>query len=455
MDFSFWMLKIARPTVRLSILLLALLVCVSCGDVFRPIAIPIIPTPPNPAGFHTVFVLSNNGSSDPGSSFAINVSGDTDTGVAKTGIAPVHAAILPNLSRIYIANSGEDTLSTYAPSSFTNVTTISLPAGSKPSFVGTAQNDVIYVADTGLNTVSLVSTSSNIVTKTLAVGANPVALAETPDSKQVFVVNQGDNTVSLISTTDNTVVRAIPVGVAPVAAVARFDSQRAYVLNRDSGTVSVIDTTLATDVSQNPVISSATVGVGANFMFYDQHLSRLYVVNPTTRQVPVLDISKDPPIALPTIDLGAGPSPPCPAGCVVSAVTALVDGTRAYVVSYQQSATCAVTTDTPPCISTNVTVVSTTGNSIIKTINVDPGGTGEVTAVPACDPARFRRFIVASGDTSRVYVSNCDAGNAAIIRTSDDTYVLNLTAPNGILSPTAPPGAQPPPQNPVFILVGN
>ena len=443
-----------RRSVCLAILLLLVAAWAGCGDYFRPIAIPIIPTPPNPAGFHDVFVLSNNGTNNPGTSFSIDVSGDTDVGVAAVGIAPVHAAITPNLSRVYVANSGEDSISSYAPLSFTQVTTISLPVGSKPVFVGTAQNDAVYVAESGSNTVSVISTSNNVVSKAVGVGTTPVALVETPDSKQVYVVNQGSGDVSVISTVDDTVARTITVDSAPVWVAARFDSQRVYVLNRDSGTISVIDTTKINS-TDNPVIGSASVGAGADYMFYDQHLNRLYVVNPTTRQVPVFDVSVDPPKALPIIDLGAGPSPACPAGCMVSSVTSLVDGTRAYVVSYQVNATCAVTTDAPPCVSTNVTVVSTTGNTIIKTINVDPGGTNEVTAAPTCDGVQFRRFIVASGDTSRVYVSNCDAGSAAVIRTSDDTHVLDLTAPNGILSPTAPPGAQPPPQNPVFILVGS
>jgi len=455
MDLSPRVLKTARLALCLALLALASLICISCGDYFRPIAIPIIPTPPNPAGFHDLFVLSNNGANDPGTSFSIDVSGDTDVGVASLGIAPVFAAITPSLGRIFVANSGEDSLSTFAPLNPSGVTTISLASGSKPVFVGTAQNDVMYVAESGTNMLDEVSTTSNVVTKSLGVGSTPVALTETPDSKQVYVVNRDSNNVTVISTADNSVIGTIGVDAAPVWAIARFDSQRVYILSRDGGTISVIDTTLVGDATQNPVIESIPVGAGATSMFYDQHLSRLYVVNPTTGQVPVFDISADPAKALPTIDLTAGPTPPCPAGCIVSSVTALVDGTRVYVASYQVNATCAVTTDTPPCVSTNVTVVSTTGNEIIKTINVDPGGTGEVTALPACDAAQFRRFIAASGDTSRVYVSNCDAGSAAIIRTSDDTHILDLTAPAGILPPTAPPGSQPPPQNPVFILLGN
>ena len=452
MDFSPSPLKSVRLSLRLAVLMLLLFAWSGCGDTFRPIAIPIPPVPPNPAGFHDVFVLSNNGASDAGSSFSIDVSGDTEVGVATLGIAPVHAAITPNLSRIYVANSGEDSVSSYAPQSFTAVTTISLPLGSKPVFVGTTENATAYVANAGNNTVSVISVASNVVSKTLNVGNNPIALTETPDAKHVYVLNQGDGSVSVISTADDTAAGTIPVGGSPVWAVARFDSEQVYVLDSATGNISVINANTQTVTPQTTQISA---GPGANYMFYDQHLNRLYVVNPTARQVPVFDVSGNLPVALPTIDLGAGVSPPCPAGCVVASVTALLDGTRAYVVSYQESGTCAVTTDVPPCVSTNVTVVSTTGNNIIKTMNVDPGGTGEVTAVAACDAVRFRRFIAASADTTRVFVSNCDAGDAAVVRTSDDSHLLDLKAPGGILPPTAPPGAQPPPQNPVFILVGS
>jgi hypothetical protein len=38
-------------------------------------------------------------------------------------------------------------------------------------------------------------------------------------------------------------------------------------------------------------------------------------------------------------------------------------------------------------------------------------------------------FVAAAADSSRVYVGNCDAGNTTIIRTSDNTEVLNMPAP--------------------------
>ncbi len=109
----------------------------------------------------------------------------------------------------------------------------------------------------------------------IAVGNNPVALAETPDQKKLYAVNEGDGTVSSIDLVDRTVVQTIATGATPVWAVARSDSARVYVLNSGSGTLSAIDT------ASDAVLSNVPVGAGANFMTYDGKLNRLYVTNPS------------------------------------------------------------------------------------------------------------------------------------------------------------------------------
>src|SRR5213080_3051037 len=85
---------------------------------------------------------------DSGTGTRIDVSGDTNVGVATVGLGPVHAALLPNGSRIYVANSLEDTISSYALTSLTPVTT-SLPFGSRPVFVHATENGMMYVANIG------------------------------------------------------------------------------------------------------------------------------------------------------------------------------------------------------------------------------------------------------------------------------------------------------------------
>jgi YVTN family beta-propeller protein len=413
MNFRCW-------TRVLGILVLGL-IGISCGDQYRPVAIPIVGAPPDPAAFHFVLVLSDNGTHDPGASSRLDVSGDTNLGVAQLGLGPAHAALTPNGSRVYVTNSLEDTVSSYTPSAATSVTTTSLPGGSNPIFAHTTENGTVYVANFGSNTVAAISTSNNVLLSPLIpVGSHPVALAETPDQKKLYAVNQGDGTVSSISVVDRAVVQTIATGATPVWAVARSDSARIYVLNSGSGTISAVDT------SSDVVIGSVTVGVGANYMVYDSKLNRLYVTNPAVNTLTAVSIAADPPAVLFTVPVAASPT----------TVAALPDGSRAYVASVSLSGGSA---------TSQLTVVNASDGSVRTVI--------PLSSVPAaCGTGRFELFTAASADSSRVYVGNCDAGKTHIIRTSDDTKVLDMPAPLSAVTP--PNGGNPLPQNPVFVLAG-
>ena len=520
-------MKFWRAARVLGVLILGL-IGASCGDQYRPVAIPIIPPPPNPQSVHFVLVFSVNGAINPGASSRMDVSGDTNVGVAQLGLGPNHATLISNATKVYAVNTQEDTVSSYSPTpgtTATSVSTTSLPTGSNPVFVTTTEGGTVYVANYSLGTVAAISTSTNIVLSPLiTVGANPVALAETPDQKKLYAVNQGDGTVTPISLADRTVIPAVATGAAPVWAVARSDSGRIYVLNNGSGTVSTIDTTSDT------LLSTVPVGAGANYMAYDSKLNRLYVTNPTANTVTALSVATDPPTVL--------FATPVPATPVYVAV--LPDGTRVYAVSFTKTPPCtSIALDTQPCVTSEVTVINTTDGSVRKTIPLEstinitaasqgnsgttysytllsgpalrPGmemvisgmadagnngtftlvavnagtftvangngttaasqsGTGTVVAEVSttnptgCDISglgvpggvlggvRFRLSVAASGDSSKVVVGKCDAGSITILRTSDDTPVLDLSAPLSAVTP--PNGGNALPQNPVFVLAG-
>ncbi|MBS1853227.1 MAG: YncE family protein [Acidobacteria bacterium] len=438
--------QVARAGAALALLT----VCLSCGDTFRPVAIPVTQPPPDPSTFHYVVSLSVNGVTcnpstpssdsfcDRGASTRIDVSGDSNVGVAKLGPGPVHGMVTPNGAKIYVANSLEDSLSSYSPSDATTVATVGLPAGSVPVFVHSTQNDTVYVANAGNNTVSAVATATNAVTSTIPVGSNPIALAETPDATKLYVVNQGDGTVTAVNVSDKTVSRTIPVGASPVWAIARTDSKKVYVLNSGAGTISTIEP--FTDTLSSTV--SLGTGAGANFMRYDKTLNRLYVTNPGASTLTIVDVSGDTPVVLISVPVPAAPV----------SVALLPNGTRAYVASYQINGSTQ---------SSQVTVIDTQTFAVRKTISFDDV---TVSSLPTgCDTARFRVSIAAPSVSGRVYVSNCDAGYTAIIRTTDDTVIMNtlvtpptqltITAPYSSFTPS-PVGAVPPPQNPVFILAG-
>ena len=513
---------------RVSGVLILGLICVSCGDQYRPVAIPIVPPPPDPQAVHFVLVFSVNGANDPGASSRVDVSGDSNIGVAQLGLGPAHATLISNGARVYAVNTREDSVSSYSPtpgSTATSVATTSLPAGSNPVFVHTTEGGTVYVANFGLGTVAAISTTTNVVLNPLiTVGANPVALAETPDQKKLYAVNQGDGSVTPINLTDRTVTPAVVTGSTPVWAVARSDSARIYVLNSGGGTVSTIDTTT------DSLLSSVSVGTGANYMAYDGKLNRLYVNNPTASTVTVLNVSSDPPTVLFATPVAPGPA----------TVAVLPDGSRAYAVSSSKTPPCTSDpSDTQFCISSEATVINASDGGVRKTVPLEPtvsitkvvqtgsganysytltsgpalrpgmeivitgmadpgnNGTFTLTAVNAgtftvvnsnginadgqsgtgavvveisttnptgCDVSglgvpggtlggvRFRFSAAASADSTKVVVGKCDSGSTTIIRTSDDTAVIDMTAPLSTVTP--PNGGNALPQNPVFVLAG-
>ena len=443
---------------RVTTVLLSTMVCVSCGDTFRPIVIPNTVTPPDSSNFRAVFVVNSNGPANPGTGMQIDVSGDSNIGTAKVGLGPVHAAVQPSgTAHVFVANSLDDTVASFSPAppcsvppcSVTGLGSVvftSLPTGSVPVFVHTTENSTVYVANSGANTVAAVSITSNVVTNIIPVGTNPVALAETPDAKKLYAVNQGDSSVTSINPLNKTVNTTItdPTINSPLWALARSDSGRVYVLSQGNGDVAVIDPN--TDALVNPG-TPVSAGAGANFMMYEKNSNRLYITNPTAGTVTILNAAADPPNnLLATIDLTAGPNAPCPAGCSALTVSALPDGTRAYIASLVLSGN---------SVAEQVTVINTSSNSITKGISL-----ASVPVVTGCGSARFRISTATSGDSSRVYVASCDAGSVAVIRTSDDTALRNpngtiytLPAPVSAANPPGP-GLPPPPQNPVFVIAG-
>ena len=427
--------------------LLLMLICLSCGETYRPVATPIVPSLPNPGFSHFALVISGNGSDHPGASTSINVSGDTAESQSTLGLMPVQAAVVLSGTRVYVANSHDDTVSSFSPTSPTPVTTISLPAGSAPSFVATAENASVYVANSGNNTVSAITMAGNVLEQPvygIPVGIDPVSLAETPNLQKLYVANRGNGAGGGSVTSINPVDRSVnpPIAnatwVSPVSVAARSDGNRAYVLDQGSGLVWPIDTASDSVLSpaqcgRNPC--SVSVGAGANFMLYDSTRNRLYVSNPANNTVTYLDASTDALTA--TVLAIANPI----------SVAVLPDGTRAYISSEAVS-----TSGTVTYVTSRITVINASSGSVTATIPLttvaQAAGCAPNEMVGASNPSELS--MAAAADSSRVYVGNCDAGSVAIIQTLNDTMLLQMPAPQ---SATFSKGT-PLPQNPVFVVAG-
>ncbi len=561
-----------RRVGRLAAMVLTTLMCLSCGQVYRPVVIPCsvsgipgcpVEIPPIPANFHAVFALSTNALTNPGGALQIDVSGDSiiaetptsNASAPNLGAIPAHAAVLPNNTRVYVASVGSvsggldgfssfgaatqspigggfgPVLSPTLPAQASNIATISeagnlvtvtlntpftnvpvgywivisgvgipgctppacdgnaynggfalssingagttiqyvnpatgLPALSsvgtatfppQPVFVNAPQNNIVYSANYNSNSVFALNTSVNAVVNSAPVGAHPVSLVSVPNLTKLYVANEGDNfnpngSVSSLNVADLSpnVVTGF-AGKNPIWVVARGDSQKVYVLTEGDGQLVTIDE--ATDT----VTSSLPVGAGANFIFFDPNLNRLYVTNPVTSTLyvfsdtggisPVTNAVADIPVQLAAISfaLGSAQCPTGPSACFPISVTALKDGSRFYVASYQTASSCPdpVVGASSACVIPGLTVFDANSLSLkypgtpALTLLTTPFLAGQYALPPvgSCvspvPPAlytpgatRFRFFTTAATDSSHVYVSMCDAGAIAdIITTGSNT----------------------------------
>jgi DNA-binding beta-propeller fold protein YncE len=590
-----------RRAGRLAAMVLPLVLCLACGQVYRPVVIPCSaggvpgcpPEPaPTPGSFHAVFGLSTNLPNAPGGAMQIDVAGDSiiaetptsDQSAPNLGANPTYAAVLPNDSRLFVASAGSveggvDAVSYLSPafqstqatgfgpvnnvnlpyqassitaisesgnlvtatlsaplSTLTNtvgytvvITNVIIPnclqpacnpnaydgafalvsnsgttitysdpsAGLAPGAVGgtatfppqpvflnTTQNTAMYVANYNTNSIFAINTTANTVSNTVAypaVGVHPVSLAELPNGLKIYSANEGDNTVSSLTVqtlTPNVV--TVPAGITlttPVWVVARGDSQKVYVLTEGNTTVEgqllTIDT--ATDtINSNPI----PVGAGANFLYFDLYLNRLYVANPATSMVYVFSDTggaNDTPVQLAAISFGPG-SAACPLGCSPTSVTALTDGSRFYVASYELAVSCPdpFVGASSSCIIPGLTVFDaatiTPKISPALTLLTYPPFAADVAtnqyqyavpqvgscaspvlpAVYAPGDTRFRVFTTSAEDASHVYVSMCDAAAIADINTTDaningtgggttpaDSLVTDLSTAVGVCSQTS------------------
>ncbi len=372
------------------------LMLLGCGDVYRPVANPVLKPGGDPQATHVAVVLSNNGGS-PGMASAIDVSGDTNIGNFPIGRAPVQGAFSVNSAVLFVANQADDTVSSLTPlSQATAVTTITLPSGSAPVFVASTEVGFMYVANSGTNTVGEISTVTNSEQAEIPVGRTPVALAETPDGTKLYCANQGDGTVTVISPQSRSVITTIPVGSLPSALAVNSDSKTVYVANLGSGTVTAID------VASNSVIATVATGAAPRFMTFDSHTRRLYVANAGSNTVSVFnaDIGLS---LIKTVTVGAGPT----------SIAALPDGSRIYVAN----AGCSDAITLAGCSGNTVSEVDTVSLAVRKTITV-----GNAPVYLAADPT-----------STKVVVANRDSNTISSIKTADDSII---TIPAGSPQPT-------------------
>ena len=356
---------------RLAALVLPTLLCISCGQVYRPVVIPCtagsgvpgcpVVTPPTPANFHAVFSISNNLAGSPGGALQIDVSGDsiiaeTSSSDPKFGENPVHAAILPNNTRLFVASAGSvlggvDEVTAFNPAfqsttatGFGALNAIGLSSQSAKiasiseagntvtvnlatPFTGVPANATIVITDvdippcsplpctntppleydgafplTTIDPTGMILTFTNFPYSGLpAPSAGGIAtFSPLPDflnsaqTTAMYVANYNYNSISAINTTLNVVTNTVPVGLHPVAMAEIQNATKLYVANEGDNTVSSLNVaTLSANTVINPATGTAFSGNTPVWVVARGDSQKVYVLTEGDGQLVTIDTATD------------------------------------------------------------------------------------------------------------------------------------------------------------------
>ena len=409
-------MKVLRKTIFLSLAAFLLLSELGCGDQYRPVANPIVGPGGQPQSVHFAYVLNYNPNGN-GSTTTIDVSGDSVSWLQPMGVGPVYEALL-SLNGLFVANSGNDTVSDFPAYSNGAVTTVGLLSGSHPVFLTSTKNGNLYVLNSGFTpdmcpssgSVSNIVTATGAVSNTACVGLNPVNMVQAASGGQIFVLNAGDNmgqgSVSVLNPVTLELVKTLNpgdgLGLNPVYATSSVDGSYIFVVTQGDGVhPGALD--ILTQGSAPVVAASVPLGVGPTYSYLDTHLNRLYVTNAGDNTVSVFDasnvnVANTPPI--PSL------SAPVAVGTTPTGVAALKDGTRFYVANSG---------------SNDVSVVSATSFAVLKTVAVGVGP----------------NFVATEPGSTKVYVTNPRGFSTSIIQTANDTVSTTIAAPPQVPGCTA------------------
>lgn len=393
----------------LAALLVFSLLGLGCNDTFRPIANPV----PNPGGdpgtFDLVAVLQPGLPGNNDIVTIIDVTGDTNVGNRLMGPGASWLSFDAAKTQMLTSNRTSNTV-TAANTINDSILTATLTPNSNPAFLGTKKSGSMYIvnqgvvdscdipaqgvqsASIGVLLSTVVSLSQNICLKLGgAVSHHPINLAQTPDGTRLVVIDDQSNQAWILDTNANVVMANLGVGSSPAWIVMSPDSKTAYVLNKGSNDITVIN------LVDNTVTTTMAVGGSAPvFGMFDTTLNRLWVVNQGSNSVSVFNVNQPVPVPLRT-GITVGPSP--------NSLTVLANGTAAYVANTGASFISRI--DGSSFIRKDITVNTTAGAKV--------------------------NWVASSVQGLRVYATTFDptdlSNGTAIIRTDDDSFVLNIAAP--------------------------
>ena len=238
--------------------------------------------------------------------------------------------------------------------------------------VVTPDGNKIYVANSGSDSISVIDVNTKKVTVTVPVEGSPRYISITPDGKKVYVGNFDGENISVIGTATDTVIATVPVGNITTSVELSPDGKKAYAWNGNVYNTSVIRAVAIIDTKTENVIAKVPVGNRLGQIAISPDGKKVYVEDLYNASIAVIDTKTNTVIA--TVPVGESPM----------GIAVTPDGKKVYVanaksdnVSVIDTATNTVTATVNPGIyPTGVLIVPfADSNATNQTINVTPNAT--------------------------------------------------------------------------------
>ncbi len=165
-----------------------------------------------------IFVVTQGDGTNPGTLDIVATGTATVAASVPLGVQPTFSVVDPNLNRLYVANTGDNTVSVFDASNVNPANSpampllATVPVGTSPVGITALQDGTkFYVVNGGSDNVTVVSASSfsPLTTVSLAAGANPAWIASDPTSSKVYVANPGTSNTTIIQTSNDTITQNI------------------------------------------------------------------------------------------------------------------------------------------------------------------------------------------------------------------------------------------------------
>ena len=186
---------------------------------------------------------------------------------------------------IYVANYGDDTVSVINGVSYSVTKVITGVVGAN-GVAYDSNHRLVYVTNQSIGMLTVISATTNTIVETTPVGGKPNGVAYNPTANKIYVANYGGNSVTVLDGDTRALITTVtvPGETEPAHIAVNPGTNKAYVTYHGSGKVGVIDGGNTNAISTIDIYSAGPYGITVDTV---RHL--IYVATIDSHRIVAID----------------------------------------------------------------------------------------------------------------------------------------------------------------------